>query len=170
MQHLFWWRKTSRTLSLLSSVLFSNSPPAGLLRPLPIPTRPWSHIALDFITGLPPSSDNTAILTVVDWFSIVVHFITLPKLPKALEMAKVLTDHVFHLHGIPPGHSVRSGSQVYFSGLEGVLFCAGSPSESFLRVSSPNLRPKKGPTRSWRLLSTVWLRQTSLTGVHSLNG
>ncbi|KAI3355122.1 hypothetical protein L3Q82_017993, partial [Scortum barcoo] len=27
----------------------------GLLQPLPVPQRPWSHLMLDFITGLPPS-------------------------------------------------------------------------------------------------------------------
>lgn len=31
-----------------------HKPPAGLLRPLPMPCRPWSVLALDFVTGLPP--------------------------------------------------------------------------------------------------------------------
>ncbi|KAL0170806.1 hypothetical protein M9458_035402, partial [Cirrhinus mrigala] len=79
----------------------SNLPPAGLLRPLPIPTRPWSHIALDFVTGLPSSRGNTVILTVVDRFSKAVHFIPLPKLPSARETAQLMTDHVFRLHGLP---------------------------------------------------------------------
>uniref|UniRef100_A0A3B3HPV2 Gypsy retrotransposon integrase-like protein 1 n=1 Tax=Oryzias latipes TaxID=8090 RepID=A0A3B3HPV2_ORYLA len=79
----------------------SNSPPAGLLHPLPVAGRPWSHLALDFVTGLPPSQGNTVILTVIDRFSKAVQFIPLPKLPTATEMADVLVHQVFRHHGIP---------------------------------------------------------------------
>ncbi len=78
-----------------------NRSPDGLLHPLPIPSRPWSHIALDFVSGLPPSKGNTVILTVVDRFSKAVHFIPLPKLPSARETAQLMVDHVFRLHGLP---------------------------------------------------------------------
>ncbi|KAK9533156.1 hypothetical protein VZT92_008305 [Zoarces viviparus] len=66
------------------------------------PTVPGltSHIAVDFVTGLPPSGGNTTILTIVDRFSKAVHFIPLPKLPSAMETADLLVLHVFRLHGI----------------------------------------------------------------------
>lgn len=79
----------------------SHQPPAGLLRPLPIPSRPWSHIAVNFVTGLPPSEGNTAILTVVDRLSKSAHFIALQKLSSARETADLLVNHVIKLHGIP---------------------------------------------------------------------
>lgn len=49
-----------------------------------------SDISLDFVTGLPPSKGNTTILTVVDKFSKMVHFIPLVKLPSAKEMAEIV--------------------------------------------------------------------------------
>lgn len=61
----------------------------------------WSHIAVDFVTGLPSSSGNTTILTIIDRFSKAAHFVALTKLPTALETAQLLTQHVFRLHGIP---------------------------------------------------------------------
>lgn len=79
----------------------SHQPPSGLLQPLPVPGRPWSHISLDFVTGLPPSEGNTTILTIIDRFSKAVHFVPLPKLPSAQETAQLITQHVFRLHGIP---------------------------------------------------------------------
>uniref|UniRef100_A0A3P9LR62 Integrase catalytic domain-containing protein n=2 Tax=Oryzias latipes TaxID=8090 RepID=A0A3P9LR62_ORYLA len=79
----------------------SNSPPAGLLHPLPIAERPWSHVSMDFVTGLPPSEGNTVILTIVDRFSKAAQFIPLAKLPTATEMADVLVHQVFRHHGIP---------------------------------------------------------------------
>uniref|UniRef100_A0A8C7X743 Gypsy retrotransposon integrase-like protein 1 n=1 Tax=Oryzias sinensis TaxID=183150 RepID=A0A8C7X743_9TELE len=79
----------------------SNSPPSGLLQPLSTPSRPWSHIAVDFVTGLPLSQGNTVILTVIDRFTKFVHFIPLPQLPSASETAEVLVQNVFRHHGIP---------------------------------------------------------------------
>ncbi|KAI2654015.1 Transposon Tf2-9 polyprotein [Labeo rohita] len=104
----FWWPLMARDVrsfvlacSVCATGKTSNRPPDGLLQPLPIPSRPWSHIALDFVTALPPSQGNTVVLTVVDRFSKVVHFIPLPKLPSAKETALTVVDHVFRLHGLP---------------------------------------------------------------------
>ncbi|KAG1927362.1 retrotransposable element [Pimephales promelas] len=104
----FWWptlvhdaRRFIASCSVCAQTKAGNSPPAGLLRPLPVPTRPWSHIALDFITGLPASAGNTVILTVVDRFSKSAHFIPLAKLPSAKETAQIMVNHVFRLHGLP---------------------------------------------------------------------
>ncbi len=42
---------------------------SGKLLPLPIPSRPWSHLSIDFITDLPSSNGNYCILIIVDHFS-----------------------------------------------------------------------------------------------------
>ncbi|KAI2667311.1 Transposon Tf2-9 polyprotein [Labeo rohita] len=75
--------------------------PAGLLQPLPAPQRPWSNLAIDFVTDLPPSNGFTTILSVVDRFSKGCRFIPLPKLPTAMETAEHLCNWVFRLYGLP---------------------------------------------------------------------
>lgn len=72
----FWWPSLSQDViqfmkacSICAQNKTSNKPPFGQLRPLLILTRPWSHFALDFVTGLPSSKGNIVILTVVDRFS-----------------------------------------------------------------------------------------------------
>ena len=103
----FWWPTIGGDVrafvSACSVCAQSNStqPPSGQLQPLPIPKRPWSHIALDFVTGLPPSDGNTTILTVVDRFSKSVHLVPLPKIPSAKKTASLVMLHVFKYHGLP---------------------------------------------------------------------
>ena len=104
----FWWatmeadtRAYVSACTVCAQSKASHRPSAGLLRPLPVPGRPWSHIALDFVTGLPPSQGNNTICTIVDRFSKSVHFIALSKLPSARETADLLVQQVFRLHGIP---------------------------------------------------------------------
>lgn len=76
-----------------------RSPPS-LLHPLPVPSRPWSDIFFDFVTGLPPSEGNTTILMVVDRFSKMAHFIPLPQLPSAKKTTEVIVYHIFHIHSL----------------------------------------------------------------------
>lgn len=104
----FWWptmeRDTQefvRACTICARNKSSHSKPVGLLCPLQVPSRPWSHIALDFVTGPPISHGNTTILTITDRFSKSVHFVSLVKLPSALETANLLLQHVVRLHGTP---------------------------------------------------------------------
>ena len=108
LQQRFWWPEIAKDVREFVSACpvcaQHKSPrqaPAGLLQPLPVPHRPWSHLSVDFVTGLPPSEGQTAILTVVDRFSKSAHFISLPGLPTAKVMAEVLLHQVFRLHGLP---------------------------------------------------------------------
>lgn len=104
----FWWSSIrTDTITFIQNCTICNtskSPrqlPAGLLHPLPIPQRPWSHIAIDFVTDLPLSQGHTTILTVIDRFSKACRLIPLPKLPTALETAEVLCNNVFRFYGLP---------------------------------------------------------------------
>ena len=53
--------------------------PYGLLEPLPIPSKPWQSIALYFVTDLPISNGFDAILTVVDRYTKMAHFLPCTK-------------------------------------------------------------------------------------------
>ena len=84
----------------------------GLLQPLPIPSRPWSDISIDFVTRLPVSQGNTTVLTEVDWFSKLVKFIALPKLPSTMEIAEMIMNSVFRVHGFE-GPCFRLGAPLF---------------------------------------------------------
>ncbi len=75
--------------------------PSGLLHPLPIPQRPWSHLSIDFVTDLPPSDGFTTILVIIDRFSKSCRLIPLKGLPTAMETALALFNHVFRVYGLP---------------------------------------------------------------------
>lgn len=87
-----------------------HQPFMGLLQPLTTPLCPWSHIILDFVTGLPLSEGNTIILTVDDRFSRSAHFMPLAKLLSAAETGELLVQHVFCPSRDPEGHVVRPGA------------------------------------------------------------
>ncbi|KAG1934122.1 retrotransposable element [Pimephales promelas] len=98
----FWWSTLQAdVISFVKQCIACNisksshQRPAGLLQPLPVPQRPWSHIAIDFVTDLPSSQSFTTILTVVDRFSKACRFIPLVKLPTALQTAEALMHRCF---------------------------------------------------------------------------
>ncbi|KAL0174051.1 hypothetical protein M9458_030019 [Cirrhinus mrigala] len=104
----FWWpHQRADTIDFVKKCATCNISkvprrlPAGLLQPLPLPQRPWSHIAVDFISDLPLSNGYTTVLSVIDRFSKGCRFIPLTKLPTAMETAELLCNWVFRFYGLP---------------------------------------------------------------------
>ncbi|KAK8539059.1 hypothetical protein V6N13_135823 [Hibiscus sabdariffa] len=67
---------------------------AGLLEPLPVPTRPWESVSLDFNISLPRVGDLGTIIVVVDRFSKYATFISAPKYCFAEETARLVFKHI----------------------------------------------------------------------------
>lgn len=133
----FWWlsiQKDVKEYVLACPTCARNKashlPLSGLLQPLPTPTRPWSHIAIDFVTGLPASRGMTTILTIIDRFSKACHLIPLRKLPSAFQTAQLLVKHVFRLHGIP--QEILSDRGPQFSSQVWRHFCSALGAKSSL--------------------------------------
>lgn len=80
--------------------------PADLLRPLTIPDRVWKDISMDFIEGLPKSTDHDAFLVVVDCLSKYGHFIPVSHPFSGKTIATVFVKEIVRLHGFPKSIAV----------------------------------------------------------------
>ena len=79
----------------------SRHAPYGILRPLPIPDRPWQDISMDFVTGLPWSQGFDAIWVVVDRLTKARHLVPCRTNTDANDLADLFIANVFRLHGLP---------------------------------------------------------------------
>jgi transposase InsO family protein len=84
-------------------VKHSQQKPAGLLLPLPIPSRPYDTITMDFVGPFPASGERKYdyLLTVIDKFSKRVHLLPCHKTIDAHQTARLLIDNVVRQFGLP---------------------------------------------------------------------
>jgi hypothetical protein len=72
----------------------------GLLRPLPVPSRTWKDLSVDFIDKLPPSSGCTSLMVIKDRLGRGLKLIPMQR-TKAVDVAWAFIRDIYGIHGIP---------------------------------------------------------------------
>jgi len=73
-----------------------------LYTPLPVPSRPWQDVSMDFVLGLPKTlRKHDLILVVLDHFFKMAHFLPCSRISDASRVAKIFFDGGIKLHGLP---------------------------------------------------------------------
>jgi hypothetical protein len=108
MSQNYWWPDLCnymedyiRTCNIYYRSEIPRHRPYGLLHPLPILEGPWKSISVDFINDLSSSKGFDVILTVVDMYSKMTHFIPCTKSITSQETSNLVLREIFRLHGFP---------------------------------------------------------------------
>ena len=105
----WWWtgmerdvRAFVRSCEMCQRNKASNQQAAGLLQPLPTPSRRWEQVSLDLITSLPSTPrQHSAILVIVDRFTKRIHISPTHDEVTAPQVARIYFDTIFRHHGLP---------------------------------------------------------------------
>jgi len=84
--------------------------PYGLMKPNEAPDQPWTSISMDFITDLPKSEGDDAILIVIDRLTKMAHFLPCTKEMNARQFWEHFMWEIFLLHGLPKDIITDRGS------------------------------------------------------------
>ena len=107
-----WWKSMvsdieafCRTCNVCATSKPQNGKPQGKLKTMPVPTRPWQYIGIDFVGPLPESSNRTGgydmICVIIDLLTSMVHLVPSRQTYRASDIAELIFDSVYKLHGLP---------------------------------------------------------------------
>jgi hypothetical protein len=114
----YWWPKWShdveeyvKSCDICQRTKVPRHGYAGLLNPLPVASKRWSSVTMDFITELPECEGHTSIMVVVDRFTKMAHFIPCTAPVTSERTARLYIDRVARLHGVPDNIITDRGVQ-----------------------------------------------------------
>jgi hypothetical protein len=104
----YWWPRIGqeveefcKTCGPCQTTKDSTKPPPGLLHSLPIPTRPWGSIAMDFVGPFPESHGYDYLWVVICRLTSMTHLVPIRTTTCASELAWLFVKDVVRLHGLP---------------------------------------------------------------------
>jgi hypothetical protein len=115
----YWWTRMKREIAKYVSecdvcqrIKASHLKVAGTLQPLPIPSWKWEDISMDFIVGLPNTSQkHDSIWVIIDRLTKTAHFLPVHTSYSAKKYAEIYLDQIIRLHGVPKTIIPNRGSQ-----------------------------------------------------------
>jgi len=104
----YWWPMLAkevsafcRTCGTCQAVKPLTQRPAGLLHSLPVPTRPWESIGMDFIGPLPLTPEGfNFIWVIIDRFTSMVHLVATRNTVTSAQLADLYLREIVRLHGV----------------------------------------------------------------------
>ena len=79
----------------------ANAKPFGKLHPLPILTKPWDSIGMDFIGSFPESRGFNYLWVIICQMTSMIHLIPVHNTMKASELSWIYWWEIVYLHGLP---------------------------------------------------------------------
>ena len=107
-----WWptmvsdvEEWCKTCSTCTTSKASNQAPMGMLKTIVVPSRPWQSVGIDFVGPLPESMNRNGsydmICVIIDHLTSMVHLTPTKQDYGARQLAEVIFDTVYKLHGLP---------------------------------------------------------------------
>ena len=104
----YWWprmvkdvREFCRTCESCQRAKGSTQKPAGKLHHLPIPTKPWESIGMDFVGPFPESKGYNYLWVIICRMTSMVHLVPVHTRITAAELSWKYLREVVRLHGLP---------------------------------------------------------------------
>jgi hypothetical protein len=104
----YWWPGISAEVKIFCdscATCLANKPgtqvPAGKLHSLPIPTKPWESISMDFLGPFPKSKGCDYLWVIMCRFTSNVHLIPIKTTTRATELSHIFIREIVRLHGLP---------------------------------------------------------------------
>lgn len=109
LKKIFWWNGMKRDIAVYMAqcptcqqVKVEHQRSAGPLQPVDVPEWKWDQMAMDFVVGLPKTSNgNNTIWVVIDILIKSTHFIPHKVTDYVSKLTKLYLKEIFRLHGIP---------------------------------------------------------------------
>jgi hypothetical protein len=103
----YWWPRIGqdveqfcKTCPVCQTTKGSNQKIPGLLHSLPIPTRPWGSIAMNFVGPFPESAGFDYLWVVICRLTSMVHLVPIRTTTTASELAELYVREIVRLHGL----------------------------------------------------------------------